>query len=55
MLPHNAAGLDGGTHEIAAQVSVAWESADLARIARMRPDSNPYASGIKFNYMADVM
>jgi Ser/Thr protein kinase RdoA (MazF antagonist) len=27
VLPHNAAGLDGGTHDIAAQASAAWEAA----------------------------
>jgi len=27
VLPHNAAGLDEGTHDIAAQASAAWEAA----------------------------
>jgi aminoglycoside phosphotransferase (APT) family kinase protein len=27
VLPHNAAGLDGGAHDIAAQASAAWEAA----------------------------
>ncbi len=26
VLPHNAAGLDGGAHDIAAQTSAAWEA-----------------------------
>jgi hypothetical protein len=27
VLPHNAAGLDDGAHDIAAQASAAWEAA----------------------------
>jgi aminoglycoside phosphotransferase (APT) family kinase protein len=44
VLPHNAAGLDGGAHEIAAQASAAWESAvcwdhacAIKRLAKVRP------------------
>src|SRR5579871_1711664 len=44
VLPHNAAGLDGGVHDIAAQASAAWEAAvcwddafAIKRLAEVRP------------------
>jgi hypothetical protein len=43
VLPHNAAGLDAGTHDIAAQASAAWEAAvcwddefSIKRLAEVR-------------------
>jgi len=43
-LPHNAAGLDDGAHDIAAQASAAWEAAvcrddayAIKRLAQVRP------------------
>ena len=43
VLPHNAAGLDDGAHDIAAQASAAWEAADcwddeyaIKRLAEVR-------------------
>lgn len=43
VLSHNAAGLDDGTHEIAAQASAAWEAAvcwddeyAIKRLAKVR-------------------
>ena len=43
VLPHNAAGLDGGAHDIAAQASAAWEAAvcwndefSIKRLAEVR-------------------
>jgi hypothetical protein len=43
VLPHNAAGLEGGAHDIAAQASAAWQAAvcwddeySIRRPARVR-------------------
>ncbi len=43
-LPHNAAGLEGAAHDIAAQASAAWEAAvcwddaySIKRLAEVRP------------------
>jgi hypothetical protein len=48
VLPHNAAGLDDGAHDIAAQASAAWEAAvcwddeyAVKRLAEVRAVSAP--------------